>query len=219
MVKNYIKRLVYCNLGLFLMGFSSMLCVRAGEVGTNAWNTLSIGINARTGLSFGTATFVVSLLIMLIAFTGQGKLGLGSVCNVVLIPVFSDLCLKWCAFIPEATNPVVGILFTLAGQTLTSVAAVIYMRPALGCGPRDTLMVLLGKKFPKVPIGVIRLAVECTALVAGVLLGAPFGIGTVLVMVLQASIFQAVCKVMRCEPRDVPHESIKDSLAKMKQNA
>ena len=219
MVKNYLKRLIYCNFGLFLFGIATVFCVRAGDAGTNAWNTLSLGISARTGMSFGTATFVTSLLIMLIAFTGKGKLGMGSLCNVVLVPVFSDLCLALFTFIPEAPNMVVGVIFMMIGQVITSVAAVIYMRPALGCGPRDTLMVLLGKKFPKVPIGVIRLGVECSALVAGVLLGAPFGIGTVLVMVLQASIFQAVCKLMKCEPRNVPHESIKESLANMKQKA
>ena len=46
------------------------------------------------------------------------------------------------------------------------------MVPALGCGPRDTLMVLIGKKVPKVPIGTVRFCIEVVAMVVGVLLGA-----------------------------------------------
>ena len=49
------------------------------------------------------------------------------------------------------------------------------------------------------------------ALLAGLLLGAPFGLGTVLVMVLQASIFQLACKITRYEPRSVTHENILDT--------
>ena len=184
MVKNYLKRLIYCNFGLFLFGIATVFCVRAGDAGTNAWNTLSLGISARTGMSFGTATFVTSLLIMLIAFTGKGKLGMGSLCNVVLVPVFSDLCLALFTFIPEAPNMVVGVIFTMIGQVITSVAAVIYMRPALGCGPRDTLMIIIGKKIPGVPIGTVKFCIEIAVLLVGFLMGAPFGLGTVLVMIL-----------------------------------
>ena len=43
-------------------------------------------------------------------------------------------------------------------------------------------------------------------LIVGVLLGAPFGLGTVLVIVLQASIFQLACRVTNIEPRNIVHE-------------
>ena len=49
----------------------------------------------------------------------------------------------------------------------------------------------------------------------GVLLGAPFGLGTVLVMILQASIFQMACKVTRYEPRSVVHEDFIDTWRKI----
>ena len=54
------------------------------------------------------------------------------------------------------------------------------MWPGLGCGPRDTLMVIIGKRFPKAPIGFIKFCMELVVLLIGVLLGAPFGLGTVL---------------------------------------
>ena len=48
-------------------------------------------------------------------------------------------------------------------------------------------------------------------LVVGILLGAPFGIGTILVMALQAAIFQFVCRLCHYEPRDIVHEDFMDT--------
>ena len=103
--------------------------------------------------------------------------------------------------------PVVHFVFVIL-----SFAMVLYMIPALGCGPRDTLMVIVGNKFPKAPIGAAKFVIDVFALGIGVLLGAPFGIGTVLVMVLQAGIFQFACRVCRFEPRSVNHEDIADTV-------
>lgn len=211
-MKAYLKRILICIFSLALFGFGSFLGVKAGGAGTNAWNTLSLGMHDQFGISFGTATLLVSLGIIAIDLLGKGKLGVGSVLNVLLIPFFSDLFLNALHFVPEAANPVLGALLSLAGQTVVSFATVFYMLPGLGCGPRDTLMILIGNKFPKIPIGVFKFAIEALALAAGFLMGAPVGLGTVLIMVLQASIFQLACKVMKYEPRAVHHEDVAETL-------
>lgn len=211
-MKAYLKRILICIFSLALFGFGSFLGVKAGGAGTNAWNTLSLGMHDQFGISFGTATLLVSLGIIAIDLLGKGKLGVGSVLNVLLIPFFSDLFLNALHFVPEAANPVLGALLSLAGQTVVSFATVFYMLPGLGCGPRDTLMILIGNKFPKIPIGVFKFALEALALAAGFLMGAPVGLGTVLIMVLQASIFQLACKVMKYEPRAVHHEDVAETL-------
>ena len=72
-------------------------------------------------------------------------------------------------------------------------------------------MVIVGLKLPKLPIGTVKLTVEIGVLLVGIVLGAPFGIGTVLVMTLQALIFQIVCKICRYEPRAIVHESFADT--------
>ena len=112
------------------------------------------------------------------------------------------------SFIPTTSNVLVGTIYTLLGQTILSFATILYMLPALGCGPRDTLMVIIGQKFPNAPIGTVKFCLEMAVLLVGFLLGAPFGIGTVLVILLQASIFQFACKVTRYEPRSVRHEDL-----------
>ena len=210
-IKGYLLRILFCSAALALYGFSNLIGVKAGGAGTNAWNTLALGISGKSGLSFGTATFMVSLVIIIIDIVGKGQLGLGTVLNIILIPVFSDLFLMLFSWLPTASGVITGTILSLIGQTLCSFATVFYMMPEMGCGPRDTLMVLVGKRFPRVPIGVIKFCVELAVLLAGVLLGAPFGPGTVLIMVLQAAIFQMVCRILRFEPRDITHEVFRET--------
>lgn len=217
MIKSYAKRIILCILSLALFGFGSFLGVKAGSAGTNAWNTLSLGMQDSIGISFGTATFLVSLVIITIDLLGKGKLGIGSILNVLLIPFFSDFFLNVLSFVPEAGNPAAGVILSLAGQTVVSFATIFYMLPGLGCGPRDTLMILIGNRFPKAPIGIVKFGIEAAALLAGALMGAPFGLGTVAVMVLQAAIFQFACRLLRYEPRNVRHEDAVETLRRMTQ--
>ena len=78
MGKNYPKRLLLCITGLMLYGLGNFFGVIAGSAGTNAWNTLSLGVSSSTGLSFGTATLMISAVIIAIDLLGRGKLGVGS---------------------------------------------------------------------------------------------------------------------------------------------
>ncbi len=216
MARDYFKRIIVCIAGLALYALGTVFGVFAGAAGTNGWNTIALGISNTTGISFGTAVLSVSVVILIIDFLGKGKLGLGTFMNALLIPWMSDMFLKTLTFIPDPPNIAVGVVYTLLGQMIIAFATVIYMRPGLGAGPRDTLMVVTGKLVPKVPIGVVKFALEIAALLAGVIMGAAFGIGTVLVIALQASFFQFACKVCSFEPRDVKNEDLADTFRRIK---
>ena len=175
MIKEYFKRFFICALGLACFAIGNVFGIHAGSAGTNAWNTLALGISGQTSLSFGTVTLLISGLVVLIDIIFKGRIGFGTLLNAILISWFSTI---------------------------------LYMSAGLGCGPRDTLMVIIGNRFPKAPIGFIKFCMELIVMLIGVLLGAPFGLGTVLIMALQASIFQIACRVCRYDPRNHVHEDI-----------
>ena len=75
MPQPYWKRFLFCSLSLALYGFGAFLGVKAGSAGTNAWSTLALGVSAMSGASFGSATLLISLVIIGIDLLGQGKLG------------------------------------------------------------------------------------------------------------------------------------------------
>lgn len=216
MVKEYSRRISICLVGLALYALGNYFGVIAGAAGTNGWNTLALGLSNTTGMTFGTCVFVIGVVLLIIDFLGKGKLGIGTFMNVFFISWMSDVFLKILTFIPDPPNMLVGVIYTLIGQMLIAFATVIYMRPGLGAGPRDTLMVITGRLVPGVPIGVVKFVLEIAALLAGVIMGAAFGIGTVLVIALQASFFQFACRVCRFEPRNVINEDVADTFRRIR---
>ena len=203
-------------LGLVVYGLGNAFGVLAGSAGTNAWGTLNIGVSKLLGFSYGTASLVIGLAIIVIDLIGRGKIGFGSILNIFIISVISDTWIRLIRFLPPPSNMLAGVGYSLIAQVIIAFATVLYMSPALGAGPRDTLMILVGKKLPNIPIGVVKFGIEVFALAAGVLLGAPFGVGTVLAMALQASFFQFACRVCRFEPRSVNHEDVLDTIRRIR---
>ena len=215
MRKEYIRRFLLCALGLACFSVGNVFGVHAGSAGTNAWNTLALGISGTTSLSFGTVTLLISVLIIVIDVIFKGRIGFGTLMNALLISWFSDLLLGIFDFLPYAQNQFIGAALTIIGQTIISFSTILYMWPGLGCGPRDTLMVIIGKRFPKAPIGFIKFCMELVVLLIGVLLGAPFGLGTVLIMALQATIFQFASRICHYDPRNFVHEDILDTIRRI----
>ncbi len=215
MRKEYIRRFLLCALGLACFSVGNVFGVHAGSAGTNAWNTLALGISGTTSLSFGTVTLLISVLVIVIDIIFKGRIGFGTLMNALLISWFSDLLLGIFDFLPYAQNQFIGAALTIIGQTIISFSTILYMWPGLGCGPRDTLMVIIGKRFPKAPIGFIKFCMELVVLLIGVLLGAPFGLGTVLIMALQATIFQFASRICHYDPRNFIHEDILDTIRRI----
>ena len=60
----YLKRFSVCILGLFFYAVGNFLGVKAGAAGTNAWNTLSLGLVESTGITFVTAGLIISFIVI-----------------------------------------------------------------------------------------------------------------------------------------------------------
>ncbi|MBP5211926.1 MAG: hypothetical protein J6Z30_03625, partial [Pyramidobacter sp.] len=83
-----------------------------------------------------------------------------------------------------------------------------YISAALSCGPRDSLMVALCKRFPRTQVGVIRFFIEGGALLTGWLCGAKVGIGTLIAVFGISFLIQAVFAIMKFDVSTVEHESL-----------
>ena len=219
MLKDYAKRLLVCLCGLALYALGNYFGVLAGSAGTNGWNTMALGLSNVTGMTFGTGVFTIGIALLIIDYLGKGKLGVGTFLNVFLISWLSDVFLRVLTFIPDPPNTAVGVFYALLGQMIIAFATVLYMRPGLGAGPRDTLMVIVSKALPRMPVGLVKFIIEMAALGAGILMGAPFGIGTVLVIALQASFFQFACWVCKFVPREVINEDLADTWRRLRGRA
>lgn len=177
-MKGYSVRLVKLIFGLFLFALGSFLTIQA-NIGLASWEAFSMGIANLTNQTYGNILIISGFVILIIDVLLKEKIGFGTILNTILIGTFVDL-IQGMDVIPQMNSFISGVLMLLLGQVSICVGSYFYIGASLGCGPRDALMVALGKRLPNVPIGIIRGLIEGTVLLIGWLLGAKVGIGTVI---------------------------------------
>jgi len=168
------RRIGQLVVGLVFYGIGLALMVRAG-IGVAPWDVLSQGIAHRTGLPFGLVTNILGALVLLLWIPIRVRVGIGTVANVLLLGTSAQVGLN---VIPQQTVPWMQAVVFAGGLSLVAVATGLYIGARFGPGPRDGLMTGLHRRTGW-PIWIVRTGIEVVVLIAGVLLGGQFGIGTV----------------------------------------
>ncbi|WP_369216327.1 membrane protein YczE [Streptomyces flavofungini] len=170
-----LRRLAQLLAGLALYGFSLAAMVRAA-LGVNSWSVLNEGLQERTALSFGTVTAVVGVLVLLAWIPLRQRPALGTVANIAVLAVTSDVGL---ALLPGHPGLPARCALLVGGVLLNGFAVAVYVGARFGPGPRDGLMTglsaLTGHSLRRV-----RTLLEVGVLGVGWLLGGTVGVGTVL---------------------------------------
>jgi uncharacterized membrane protein YczE len=168
------RRLATLLAGLVLFGIGEGLLVNAA-LGNSPWTVLAQGAARQTGVDIGTATVVISLLILLAWIPLRQRPGLGSFANALVLGPVIDLTL---AVLDTPGSVVARWLEVALGIGIVAIGSALYLTTFLGPGPRDGLMTGLHRRTG-VPIPVVRASIELTALVVGWLLGGTFGPSTI----------------------------------------
>ena len=100
----------------------------------------------------------------------------------------------------------------LLGLVILAYTQYFYMSAALGCGPRDTLLVGLAKRFKRVPIGAVSIALLSVVTLAGWLLGGPVGVGTLIFAFCMGPIMQFAFRTVRFDATTIRHQHLLESL-------
>lgn len=209
-MKGYSVRLVKLVFGLFLFALGSFLTIQA-NIGLASWEAFSMGLAYLTDQTYGNILIISGFVILVIDVALKEKIGFGTILNTILIGIFVDL-IQAVDLIPQMNNFFSGVLMLLLGQLSICIGSYFYIGASLGCGPRDALMVALGKRLPKVPIGIVRGVIEGTVLLIGWLLGAKVGIGTVISVFGISFILEATFNILHFDVTNIEHESIVDTV-------
>ena len=168
------RRLGLLLIGLALFG-AGEACVVAAGLGNSPWTVLAQGVARQTPLTIGSATIVISFLLLLIWIPLRQRPGLGTLLNALLIGTAIDATL-W--LLPDHAPLGARIPELLGGIALVAIGSAFYLGVVLGPGPRDGLMTGLHRATGR-PVGLVRACIELLALGAGIVLGGTFGVGTV----------------------------------------
>jgi uncharacterized protein len=168
--------------GLWLFAAGVVLGLRSG-LGVSPWDVLHDGIRQATPLSFGAASVLVGVVLVLVALAYGVRPGPGTLANMVAIGVFADVMLATGVGGDLDLLPLpLRLAAVLGGVGLVALGSALYIGAGLGSGPRDSLMLALSARTGA-RVGLVRALIEAGALVAGWLLGGAAGIGTVVFVV------------------------------------
>ena len=195
--------------GLFCFGFGVYLTIRA-NIGVAPWDAFTIGLSNQLGVLYGTASIGISFLLIIIDYLLKEHIGIGTILDAIVVGKTVDL-FQWLDIIPLQQSLWSGILIMLLGHFVMGYSMYFYMKAGLCCGPRDSLMIALGRRFNKIPIGLVNAMILVVVLFAGWRLGGPIGIGTVLGAFDVAFMMQLAFYFAKFEPKDVEHQSIVES--------
>lgn len=157
--------LVICGVGLALMVLA--------DLGLGPWEALHQGLSERTGVPIGTVGILVGFVVLAGWVPLRQRLGVGTLCNVVLIGLVIDAVL---AVAPQPEGLAARTACLVGGIAGMAIGSGLYIGAGLGPGPRDGLMTGLAARGHSVRRA--RTVVEVTALAAGWALGGTVGVGT-----------------------------------------
>lgn len=200
-------------LGFIVYGLAIVVMIHA-NIGLSPWDVLHQGISLKLGITMGKVSIGVGIIIILIdAFMGEG-IGFATLGNVLLIGTFLDI-FEDLNIIHYANNLFSGIIMMIIGIILAAIATVLYLKPALGSGPRDGLMLAINKRSSN-SVGTIRTIIELTALTIGWILGGSVGIGTIISGFGLGYAIQIAFKISHIDSKLLIHESIFESIKSLK---
>jgi uncharacterized membrane protein YczE len=173
----FLIRLGVTTVGLFIFSLGVVLNLQS-NAGLSPWQALHVGMTLHTPLSFGQASQVVGVVMLLASWVTGVRPGLATLMNAVLVGVFSDLLLA-SDIIPMQSSAIRGLPMLAVSLVVSGLGIAFYIRGGLGAGPRDGFMLALMRLSGR-GAAPVRIGIEVGAALGGLMLGAPLGIGTVL---------------------------------------
>ena len=174
-LKPSFKTLFLLCFGLIIFGLGEGLLI-ISTIGASPWNVLHQGLALNLGLSVGAWAFLISLIVLLLWFFLDEKIGMGTILNFIIIAIMIDLVIFFFE-VPELW--INQFLLCVISVLMVGLGSGIYLIARLGPGPRDGLMTGLQKKTG-FSIALIRGTIEIFVVSCGWLLGGTIGFGTVL---------------------------------------
>ena len=160
-------------LGLWLFGTGEAMLVDAG-LGNAPWTVFAQGVEVRTGIPIGVATFLTSVVVLLLWIPLRERPGLGTIANAIVIATALQVML-W--VLPTPAALIWQVVQVAVAILLVGVGSGLYLTTNLGPGPRDGLMTSIHERTG-IAVTPIRLGIEVVVLGIGWILGGTVGVGT-----------------------------------------
>ena len=176
------RRLAVLTVSLIVIGVCVAVFKTVG-FGTDPCSTFTLGVSARTGISFGTCQLVFNLLMFLpVIRLDLSRIGVGTVANMVGVGYMADFTMWLMSphIPPEGLSIVVRIALFAVSMAAFLIAAAFYMVVDLGVAPYDAIPQLIAARTNRLSARAIRMLWDISILSLGFLLGSTVGLTTLI---------------------------------------
>lgn len=178
--------------GFVIMGLGIAFFIRAG-LGADPVTVLAQGIALRTGITVGRANQLVSLgLLIAVLVVDRRKLGVGTVINAFMVGWAMDVSL---ALLGGPAGPATAWAMLILGILLLGLGVGIYVSTGVGQGSVEGAMTILAERL-RVSVGLTRIMIDVSSVIAGTMMGATFGPGTIVGAALTGPVAAATIGLM-----------------------
>ena len=195
-MKNAMKKCLLVFLVMNLVGIAVTLFLASG-LGSDSIGLLCDGIRHVLPISFGNASLLYNLLIIVLAFCiAKENLGLGTVVYALMSGYFIDFYGYIIEVLKVNENVMaVRILSFIIGQCCLSLGLAILIQLKLGMNALDAVLYKVQEKS-KLPYAGLRTACDISYVILGTLMGGTFGIGTICSVLLTGSMVSKIIKII-----------------------
>lgn len=198
-------------IGLLIYSFGVYLTIYA-NIGLAPWDCLGMGIAKRTPLNYGSSMVLIGVCAIIVQLILREPIGFATLFDALLT---GNIVQFLCDISPYPDNHSLwlGIVFMLFGFLFIALGMYVYMKAGQGCGPKDGLLVAIGKRLPKIPIGIVEILLWAIVTLFGWMLGGAVGIGTVISILGAGAVMHLFYSIIRFEPRKLKHRSIQETFS------
>lgn len=214
--KKILTKLPRLFIGFFIIATGVVLMLRA-DLGMNPWGTLHDGITMKVAITFGQASQLTGISIILLGLLIKVYPGVATILNMYFIGYFVDL-INSSSLIPTFNTIPLQLLQLIVGLLLFSYGLYLYLSCGIGAGPRDGLMVGL-IKITGLSATYIKPAMEITVILIGFLMGGKVGIGTAIVALAGGYIVDKIFNFHKFNPKKQKQLNLFDHFNAIKQNS
>ena len=177
-IKEWIVRMLTLCAGLTIAHLGVTLFMLT-NLGSDPFNVFVQGINKLTPFSHGITHMCICFLIILILLAVDRKyVKAGTlVCMALGGPIIDGFTFLLGGMINESMYLPVRLMIVTAACLILAFGMTIVIQSDAGTGPNDLVAVAVSEKLYK-PFGIVRVIVDFSFVLIGVILGGVFGVGT-----------------------------------------
>lgn len=196
--------------GLAVYSFGVHLTI-AANIGLAPWDCLGMGMAKHTPLNYGSSMVLISVTAVLIQLVLKENIGFATILDAVLTGNLTQLLNDYSPY-SENQSIWLGIALMLFGFLFISLGMYLYMSAEQGCGPKDGLLIAIGKRLPKIPIGGVEILLWAVIAFGGWFLGGTVGIGTIISVFVGGGVMHLFFGTIGFEPRKLKHKSLSETI-------